>query len=36
MISLAKEIMNGRRLTQEDDLTVLLEAELEELAMGQI
>ena len=26
MISLAKEIMNGRRLTQEDDLTVLLEA----------
>lgn len=36
MISLAKEIMNGRRLTQEDDLTVLLEADLEELAMGQI
>ena len=29
MISLAKEIMNGRRLTQEDDLTVLLEADLE-------
>ncbi len=34
MITLAKEIINGRRLSKADDLSVLLEADLKELAKG--
>ena len=34
MMTLADEIIQGRRLTKEDDLSVLLEADLEELCEG--
>lgn len=34
MLKLAKEIINGRRLTKEDDLQALLQADLEELMKG--
>lgn len=34
MMKLADEIIQGRRLTKEDDLSVLLEADLEELCEG--